>query len=66
MIDYPRPYNIPEVTYCDDLPRWLSEDGYRLLLETKDEAAIPPRVQRLLSDAYICFYRNVNYRESQV
>ena len=48
--------NIPEISRSDDIPKWLSDDGYKRLI-TKQEK-LPKHVHRYFSDAYLCFYRN--------
>ncbi|CAB3374126.1 Hypothetical predicted protein [Cloeon dipterum] len=48
-------YNIPEVSLCPDLPKWLQSEGLPLV---RDERQLPERAKRLLCDAYMCFYQS--------
>nr|XP_049708184.1 ubiquitin carboxyl-terminal hydrolase CYLD isoform X1 [Helicoverpa armigera]XP_049708185.1 ubiquitin carboxyl-terminal hydrolase CYLD isoform X2 [Helicoverpa armigera]XP_049708186.1 ubiquitin carboxyl-terminal hydrolase CYLD isoform X3 [Helicoverpa armigera]XP_049708187.1 ubiquitin carboxyl-terminal hydrolase CYLD isoform X4 [Helicoverpa armigera]XP_049708188.1 ubiquitin carboxyl-terminal hydrolase CYLD isoform X5 [Helicoverpa armigera]XP_049708190.1 ubiquitin carboxyl-terminal hydrolase CY len=44
-------YNIPEIVCTAELGAWLGEEGARA-------PALPAHAKRLLSDAYMCFYRS--------
>ena len=52
-------YNIPEVTLCPEIAKWLSPEEVELLktvIEEKRIDTLPRYLQRLLNDCYICFY----------
>uniref|UniRef100_A0A2A4IT13 USP domain-containing protein n=1 Tax=Heliothis virescens TaxID=7102 RepID=A0A2A4IT13_HELVI len=44
-------YNIPEIVCTSELGAWLGEEGARA-------PTLPAHAKRLLSDAYMCFYRS--------
>ncbi len=52
-------YNIPQVSSCPEIARWLTPEGFqqlRALIEEKNVDSLPKYLQRLLNDSYICFY----------
>nr|CAG4643831.1 EOG090X03LH [Lepidurus arcticus] len=51
-------YNIPEVTPCPDLAKWLSEEWDKTLLFSHGDKAGPDYVRRVFSDAYMCLYQS--------
>ncbi|KOB70254.1 40S ribosomal protein S3a [Operophtera brumata] len=59
-------YNIPEIVSIDDLGAWLAEESERASHATQRDATHaapstrprPLHARRLLSDAYMCFYRS--------
>ncbi|KAL5022293.1 hypothetical protein ScPMuIL_001448 [Solemya velum] len=51
-------YNIPEVTFCEDLPKWLSETYQNEIMKEADDKNLPEHMRRLLCDAYMCLYQS--------
>ncbi|KAG8240286.1 hypothetical protein J437_LFUL012763 [Ladona fulva] len=51
-------HNVPAVTACPDLPRWLSEEGVRSLGDSSDNRRLPEHARRLFCDAYMCMYQS--------
>lgn len=52
-------YNIPKLTSVPDLPKWLSEDGAKLLNEgASTDKLLPEHAKRLFCDAYMCMYQS--------
>lgn len=52
-------YNIPEIVSIDELGAWLSAEGERAGRgEPRAPRPRPAHARRLLSDAYMCFYRS--------
>lgn len=47
-------YNIPEIVHMEQLGAWLSEEGGR----APPDRHLPAHANRLLADAYMCFYRS--------
>nr|CAG4636884.1 EOG090X03LH [Ceriodaphnia reticulata]SVE72843.1 EOG090X03LH [Ceriodaphnia reticulata] len=50
-------FNIPEVIACPDLPRWLSDEWDKQLLNPPG-TGLPDYVRRIFSDAYMCLYQS--------
>ncbi|KAL3859912.1 hypothetical protein ACJMK2_010095 [Sinanodonta woodiana] len=51
-------YNIPEVTPCEDLPSWLTQEKTSEIMRVEDDKALPEHMRRLVCDAYICMYQS--------
>ncbi|XP_032510750.2 ubiquitin carboxyl-terminal hydrolase CYLD isoform X1 [Danaus plexippus] len=51
-------YNIPEIVCVSELGSWLSEEGRALARAAPLDRHLPAPAKRLLSDAYMCFYRS--------
>lgn len=51
-------YNIPEITPCPDVEKWLSLNERDILRE--DEKLMPELKRRLLCDSYMCMYQSLD------
>ena len=51
-------YNIPSVTPCPEVGEWLNSSGEKVA-DAKRDGKIPDLIKRLLGDAYLCFYQNL-------
>ena len=44
-----------------DLPKWLSEDGARIINESAtNDKQLPEHAKRLFCDAYMCMYQSTD------
>ncbi|XP_003747581.1 ubiquitin carboxyl-terminal hydrolase CYLD [Galendromus occidentalis] len=55
MADRQGQNNIPEVVNCDEIYEWLHPEK---LVAHPDDRSLPPLVKKIVSDAYMCFYRS--------
>ena len=51
-------YNVPKVTLCDKIPKYLFDPQEFQLLNSNAIENLPEEVVRFMCDGYVCMYRN--------